>query len=44
MTFMTRAPEQQIDDNNLRLGVQLFALVTEIRRNCETLRHTFKNF
>ena len=40
MTFMTCAPEQQIDDNNLRLRVQLFALVFEIRRNSETLRRT----
>ena len=37
---MTCAPEQQIDDNNLRLGVRLFSLVTEIQRNYETLRRT----
>ena len=37
-TFMTCAPEQQIDDNNLRLGVQLFAPVIEIPRNYETFR------
>ena len=27
-----------MDDNNLRLGVQLFALVIEIPRNYETFR------
>ena len=35
---MTCATEQQIDDNNIRLGVQLFAPVIEIPRKYETFR------
>lgn len=35
---MTCAPEQQIDDNNIRLTVQMFAPVIEIPRKYETFR------
>ena len=35
---MTCAPEQQIDDNNIRLGVQLSAPVIEIPTKYETFR------